>query len=126
MRASSVSFSSHCPAFLIFTLYRQLGEFAPFAISWYAPEKYTFAASYAVLAAICFGHLRAIGPSRLKLKGGIVAGLAIASIAAQWLMQSGAGNRTPGPRNAGSPSAADRLPSSHTATRRRSSAMSKN
>ena len=74
--------------FLIFTLYRQLGDFAPFAISWYAPEKYTFAASYAVLAAICFGHLRAIGPSRLKLKGGIVAGLAIASIAAQWLMQS--------------------------------------
>lgn len=73
---------------LAFTLYRQFSDFAPFAISWYGPARYSFIASYGLLAAICFWHLREIGSSRLKLKGGVVAGLAIIAIATQWLIES--------------------------------------
>ena len=39
---------------LVLTLYRQISDFAPFAISWYGPTKYGFVASYVLLAAICF------------------------------------------------------------------------
>ena len=73
---------------LAFTLYQEISEFAPFAISWYAPSKYGFVASYALLGAVCFCHLREIGPSRLRVKGGIVAGLAVVAIATQWLLES--------------------------------------
>jgi FHA domain len=73
---------------LAFTLYRQLSEFAPFAISWYAPSKYGFVVSYVLLGGICFWHLREIGPSRLRTKGGIVAGLTIVALATQWLLES--------------------------------------
>jgi hypothetical protein len=73
---------------LVLTLYRQISDFAPFAISWYAPTKYGFVVSYVLLAAVCFWHLREIGPSRLRAKGGIVAGLAVVAIATQWLIES--------------------------------------
>jgi hypothetical protein len=73
---------------LVLTLYRQISDFAPFAISWYGPIKYGFVASYVLLAVICFWHLREIGPSRLRVKGGIVAGLAVMAIATQWLIES--------------------------------------
>lgn len=73
---------------LAFMLYQQLSDFTPFAVSWYAPTKYGFVASYALLAVIVFWHLREIGPTRLRLKGGIVAGLAVVAVAAQWLIES--------------------------------------
>jgi hypothetical protein len=73
---------------LALALYRQISDFAPFAISWYAPAKYGFVATYVLLAAICFWHLREIGPSRLRTKAGIVAGLAIVAIATQSLIES--------------------------------------
>lgn len=73
---------------LVLTLYQQISKFAPFVISWYAPGKYAFIASYALLAVICFWHLHEIGPSRLKVKGGIVAGLATLAIVTHWLIAS--------------------------------------
>jgi FHA domain len=72
---------------LAYTLYREFGDVAPFAISWYAPERYEFVARYSLLAVICFWHLREIGPSRLKLKGGIVAGLAFVAVTTQWVVE---------------------------------------
>ncbi len=37
---------------------------------------------------LCFMHLREVGPTRLPQKAGVVAGLALAAIAAQTLAQS--------------------------------------
>lgn len=73
---------------LAFSLYQELSDFTPFAISWYAPGRYEFAAGCGLLAIVCFWHLREIGRSRLKLKGGIVAGLAVIAVATQWLVES--------------------------------------
>jgi len=73
---------------LMLTLYQQISEFAPFVISWYAPTKYAFVASYVLLGVVCFWHLHEIGPSRLRVKGGIVAGLAILAITTHWLIES--------------------------------------
>ena len=73
---------------LALTIYQRISEFAPFVISWYMPTKYAFVAIYVLLGVICFWHLREIGPSRLRAKGGIVAGLALLAIATQWLIDA--------------------------------------
>jgi hypothetical protein len=58
-----------------------------FALSWYPVASYEYVIIYGGLAAICFCHLREIGPSRLGLKAGVVTALAGTIIAAQALIQ---------------------------------------
>ena len=72
---------------LILKLYSDFAESVGFALSWYSIARYDYVASYSVVAAICFWHLREVGPSRLKLKAGAVAALAAITIAAQTLPQ---------------------------------------
>ncbi|HEX7966862.1 MAG TPA: FHA domain-containing protein [Stellaceae bacterium] len=72
---------------LVLTLYSDFAESVGFALSWYPIASYDYVASYSIVAAICFWHLRVIGPSRLKIKAGVVAALAVITIAAQTLPQ---------------------------------------
>ena len=49
---------------------------------------YSYIGAWALFATLCFLHLREIGPGHLKLKAGVVSGLAAAVIGAQTLAQS--------------------------------------
>ena len=68
-------------------LYLQLVAVAAYAFSWPAVGAYSYVGLLAMLAAVCFVHLRPIGPPRLRLKGAAVAGLMAVAIAAQTAMQ---------------------------------------
>jgi hypothetical protein len=75
-------------AFLVFLLYGEFAQFSAFALTWRLPTSYDYVAMWSALAAACFFHLREIGRSSLKLKGGIVFGLSALVIALQTLAQS--------------------------------------
>jgi hypothetical protein len=74
-------------AFLVFLLYGEFAQFSAFALTWRVPTSYEYVAMWSVLAAACFFHLREVGPSSLRLKGGIVVGLLALVIALQTLAQ---------------------------------------
>jgi len=71
-----------------FSLYNELAEYAAFALSSRVISTYRDLGTWFILALVCFYHLRAIGPTRLRLKGGVVAGLAAVAVAIQLLSQS--------------------------------------
>jgi len=73
---------------LIFVIGDVLVDYAAFSLSWGAMLGYVYIGAWLLLATICFFHVREIGPSRLPLKGSIVAALAIAAISTQSLVQS--------------------------------------
>ncbi len=73
---------------LIFSVYRELLQFGAFALSSQAPQSYNYIGTWSLLATICFLHLRAIDPSRTRLKGAAVAALLAIVIATQALTQS--------------------------------------
>jgi FHA domain-containing protein len=73
---------------LVFLVYSEFAQFASFALTWRAPVSYDYVVMWSIVAAACFCHLRAIGPSGLKLKAGIVVGLLALVIATQTLTQS--------------------------------------
>lgn len=73
---------------LIYSLYREFLQAGAYALSTQAPQTYRYVGTWALLAAVCFLHLRAIGPSRLRLKGGVVAALLAIILATQALSQS--------------------------------------
>jgi hypothetical protein len=73
---------------LAYSLYNEAAEYLGFALTWRALAAYDYAASWGVLGAICFFHLREIGPTHLKLKGGAVAALLVVGIGMQTLSQS--------------------------------------
>jgi len=75
-------------ALLSFSLFNEFAQFSGFALTWRAPTNYEYVAMWCILAAACFFHLREIGPSRLPLKGAIVAALAALAIGIQMLAQS--------------------------------------
>ncbi|HXP30196.1 MAG TPA: FHA domain-containing protein [Stellaceae bacterium] len=68
-------------------IYLQLVAVAAYAFSWPALGAYSYVGLWAMLAAVCFCHLRPIGPPRLGLKGAAVAGLLAVGIAAQAVLQ---------------------------------------
>lgn len=72
---------------LLFVLGSEVIQFATFALSWGALATYWYVAMWGLLAVICFLHLRGISPSRLLLKGGAVAAVAVIAIATQMLME---------------------------------------
>ncbi|MES2356682.1 MAG: FHA domain-containing protein [Pseudomonadota bacterium] len=74
--------------FLLFSLCDVLVDYVAFSFSLGALFTYEYVAAWLLFAAICFFHLRAIGLSRLRLKGGAVAVLAVIAIATQTLVQS--------------------------------------
>ncbi|MDR2711225.1 MAG: FHA domain-containing protein [Burkholderiales bacterium] len=67
---------------LLFTFFV---SWATFAFSFRLLVDYGFVASWLILGATCFYHLRAISARRLRLKAIIVAVLFIAAAAVQWL-----------------------------------------
>ncbi len=74
--------------YLVFRLYSEFAHFTAFAFAWRTLVTYDYVAMWCILAAICFFHLREVGPSRLKLKGAVVAALLAAAIAVHTLKQS--------------------------------------
>jgi Inner membrane component of T3SS, cytoplasmic domain len=73
---------------LAYSLYNEAAEYLGFALTWRALAAYDYVAFWWLLAAICFFHLREIGPTHLRLKGGAVAALLIVGIGMQTLSQS--------------------------------------
>jgi hypothetical protein len=73
---------------LAFVLYGEFAQFSAFAWMWPAARDYAYVASWSILAAVCIFHLRVISPSRLLLKGALVATLFAVVIAVQTLQQS--------------------------------------
>ncbi|MBO9661418.1 FHA domain-containing protein [Dokdonella sp.] len=73
---------------LAYSLYDQIGEFGAFALSWTALTTYQYVIGWLILAAMCFFHLRAIGPTRLPAKAIALAALAALGITMQSLKLS--------------------------------------
>lgn len=73
---------------LAFSVYEEACDIGAFALSWRVLADYSYIGAWALIATLCFLHLREIGPAHLKLKGGVVGGLAVAVIGAQTLAQS--------------------------------------
>ena len=73
---------------LAFSLYYEFARISAFAWTWSAASTYQYVAVWSILAAVCFMHLYAIGPTRLKLKGAFVVGLLVTAIAVQTLQRS--------------------------------------
>jgi hypothetical protein len=72
---------------LLLELGAEAAGIATFALSWSAPATYSYAGAWALLAVICFLHMREMSASRLRLKGGVIAALAVVAIAMQTLLQ---------------------------------------
>jgi hypothetical protein len=68
--------------------YTQFAQFAAFALTWPTAVTYEYVATWTVLAAACFFHLREVGRSRLLLKGALVVTLLAGAIAPRTLRQS--------------------------------------
>ena len=75
-------------ALLGFSIYNEAAQFSAFALTWPTAINYEYVAMWTVLAAACFFHLREVGPSRLKLKGAVVASLLALVVGIQTLQQS--------------------------------------
>jgi FHA domain-containing protein len=73
---------------LALALYTELVRFTSFALTWRVVLTYGYVGTWCILALMCFYHLREIGPTRLKLNGGIVAALLAVTIGLQTLWQS--------------------------------------
>ncbi len=74
-------------AFLL-SLYNEFAQVSAFAWTWPLASTYQYVAIWSILAAMCFFHLREVGPARLWLKGAIVTTVLVTVIAAQTLQQS--------------------------------------
>jgi len=80
---------------LVYSVCNEIANFATYSFVSSALSVYKYVGMWSILGAVCFFHLREIGPARLRLKGGVVAALAVAAIAFQTLSQSdfGGGDR---------------------------------
>lgn len=73
---------------LAFFAFDEIADYGSFALSWRSLAEYAYVGNWLLLAALCFFHLREIGPMRLRFKAGLVALIAIAAIGAQTLTKS--------------------------------------
>ena len=73
---------------LAFFLFDELTDFGAFAFSSRGLADYAYIGNWLLFAALCFVHLRVMGPRRLPLKAGVVGALAVAAIAAQTVSRS--------------------------------------
>ncbi|HYC15152.1 MAG TPA: hypothetical protein VEC75_12950, partial [Stellaceae bacterium] len=76
---------------LIYSLYNEAADFATYSFVSPFLSVYRFVGTWGILAAVCYFHLREISPTRLRVKGGAVATLAVLGIAFQLLSQSDIG-----------------------------------
>jgi hypothetical protein len=72
----------------VVSMYNELTGYGAFALSSGALASYASFGLWLVAAAVCFFHLRTIGPGRLSFKAGAVTALAVLGIVAQLLAQS--------------------------------------
>ena len=68
---------------LAFFAFDELTDYGAFAFSSRVLADDAYIGNWLLFAALCFVHLRAMGPRRLAAKGGVVAAVALAAIAAQ-------------------------------------------
>jgi len=73
---------------LAFYVFDELCDFGSFGFSSRALADYAYVGNWILFAALCFVHLRTMGPRRVPVKAGAVAALALAAIAAQTLSRS--------------------------------------
>lgn len=73
---------------LAFFLFGELTDYGSFAFSSRGLADYAYVGNWILFAALCFVHLRAMGPRRVPLKAGSVAAVAAIAIAAQSLSRS--------------------------------------
>jgi len=73
---------------LAFFLFDELSDYGAFAFSSRGLADYAYIGNWLLFAALCFVHLRVMGPRRLPVKAGAVAALAVAAIAAQSVSRS--------------------------------------
>ncbi|HUN53033.1 MAG TPA: FHA domain-containing protein [Candidatus Sulfotelmatobacter sp.] len=73
---------------LAYALYGSLVTLAAYAFSWSTLIAYQYVGLWLILGAVCFAHLREIGPSRLELKGAVVAALMAVALLMQTLGRS--------------------------------------
>jgi asparagine N-glycosylation enzyme membrane subunit Stt3 len=73
---------------LAFSLYHEFARVSAFAWTWSVASTYQYVATWSILAAVCFLHLREVGRTRLKLKGAIMVALLVIAIAFQTLQRS--------------------------------------
>jgi hypothetical protein len=74
--------------FLVTLIYNEFAKYASFGLTWPAPSDYEYAATWSILAAACFMHLRGISARGTWLKGTIVAALMVLAIGVQTLQRS--------------------------------------
>jgi hypothetical protein len=72
----------------LFSLFNEFTQYAAFAWTWPTGVSYEYVVAWLIFAAVCFGHLREIGQSRLWLKGAVITVLVMGGIALQTLQQS--------------------------------------
>jgi hypothetical protein len=82
-------------AALVISLLTETVDFFSFALSWRALSTYQYVGLWCVVAAACFFHLREIGPTRLRLKAGVVLGLLAVGIAMHTVSQFDGGAGAP-------------------------------
>jgi pSer/pThr/pTyr-binding forkhead associated (FHA) protein len=73
---------------MAFTLYAEFARVSAFALIWSTASTYLYVAAWSIFAAVCFFHLREVGPARLWVKGGLVTALLATAIAVQTLQRS--------------------------------------
>jgi hypothetical protein len=72
---------------LVYSLYNEFAHFSAFALSWTAVSDYGSIAAWCMLGAAFFLHWREASPSRLKLKGAVIASSLALVVAFQALKQ---------------------------------------
>jgi hypothetical protein len=71
-----------------FFVFDELTDFGSFAFSSRGLADYAYVGNWLLFGALCFVHLRAMGPRRIPVKAGAVVALAAAAIAAQTVSRS--------------------------------------
>jgi hypothetical protein len=74
-------------ATLVISLLTESVDVFSFALSWPALSSYQYVALWCVVAAACFFHLREVGPTRLRLKAGVVLSLLAIGVAMHTVSQ---------------------------------------
>jgi hypothetical protein len=73
---------------LAFFLFDELADYGSFAFSSRGLADYAYVGNWILFAALCFVHLRAMGPRRAPLKAGAVVAIAVVAVAAQTVSRS--------------------------------------
>ncbi len=75
-------------AILVSLLYNEFAKYAAFGLTWPVPSDYEYAATWSILAAACFLHLRVISARGAWLKAAIVTVILVLAIGVQTLQRS--------------------------------------